>query len=123
MARTTNKEIMETLLTMNNILASLDARITALETGSSKTAKQSQKKTKKNAPSSLVIEVKDFEPKKDSDGHYNWASYKACRRKYAEAVSGKKLHGDGGQWIEANEFKKLVAPFDKAFKYVKKEDR
>ena len=113
-----------------------DARITALEkavkkpsntNSSSKTSTKSQKKApktpKKSAPKSSKVNLADFEPKKDSDGHYNWASYKACRRRYVEEVSGKKLHGKDGEWIEGETFKKFAKDFDKAYKYVKKSDR
>lgn len=127
MARTTNKEIMELLVNINNTLSSLEERVSKLETGtstSSKTSTKSQKKApKKSAPKSSKVNLADFEPKKDSDGHYNWASYKACRRRYVEEVSGKKLHGKDGEWLEGETFKKFAKDFDKAYKYVKKSDR
>lgn len=127
MARTTNKEIMELLVNINNTLSSLEERVSKLENGtstSSKTSTKSQKKTaKKSAPKSSKVNLADFEPKKDKDGHYNWASYKACRRRFVEEVSGKTLHGKDGEWLEGETFKKFAKPFEEAYKYVKKSDR
>lgn len=134
--RTTNKEIMELLVNINNTLSSLEERVTKLESGSSSAKKNtstksapktsSKKSSAKSAPKSTKsskVNLADFEPKKDSDGHYNWASYKACRRRYVEEVSGKTLHGKDGEWLEGETFKKLAKPFEEAYKYVKKSDR
>ena len=132
--RITNKEIMEAIMNLNNTLASLDARVTKLESGSSSAKKSAstksapktsnKKSSGKSAPkSSKVINLADFEPKKDADGNYNWASYKACRRHYVEKVSGKKLSGKNGEWLENKVFNEFAEPFDEAYKYVKKSDR
>lgn len=95
----------------------------------------SKKQTKKESPVSTKVEkvsakkatgkvsVGDFEPKKDKDGQYNWASYKSQRTKYVEAVSGKTLHGKDGQWLDGAEYKKLAKKFEDKFHYVKKSDR
>ena len=124
MKKITNKEIMETLMALNATLESLDSRISKLESSSTNSANSTKKATsKKSAPKSSKVNLADFEPKKDADGHYNWASYKACRRRYVEEVSGKTLHGKDGEWLEGETFKKYAEPFDKAYKYVKKSDR
>lgn len=130
MARTTNKEIMELLVNINNTLSSLEERVSNLENGtstSSKTSLKSQKKapksTPKSAPKSSKVNLADFEPKKDKDGYYNWASYKACRRRYVETVSGKILHGKDGEWLDGEAFKNYAKDFDKVYKYVKLENR
>lgn len=112
-------------MALNKTLESLDARISKLESGSSTNSANSTKKatSKKSAPKSSKVNLADFEPKKDADGHYNWASYKACRRRYVEEMSGKTLHGKDGEWLEGETFKKYAEPFEEAYKYVKKSDR
>lgn len=134
--RITNNELMEAIMNLNNTLSSLEERVTKLESGSSSAKKNtsaksapktsSKKSSAKSAPKSTKsskVNLADFEPKKDADGHYNWASYKACRRRYVEEVSGKTLHGKDGEWLEGETFKKLAKPFEEAYKYVKKSDR
>ena len=121
-------------MNLNNTLSSLEERVTKLESGSSSVKKNTsaksapktsnKKSSVKSAPkSSKVINLADFEPKKDADGNYNWASYKACRRHYVEKVSGKKLSGKDGEWLENKVFNEFAAPFDEVYKYVKKSDR
>lgn len=88
-----------------------------------KTEKNSQSKSSKTATKSATKSVKDFEPKKDENGFYIWASYKAQRRAFVEFKTGKTLHGKDGSWLDGEAFKKAAAPFDKQFKYVKKADR
>lgn len=96
MKRTTNAQIMEMLVTINENLEKIDARVTKLEeepnkqkksapkarksatTKATKTAKTTTKTTpKKSAPttkeeSKKKLTLKDFEPKKYDDGHYRW---------------------------------------------------
>ena len=75
--------------------------------------------------------IKDYEPKKSSDGFYNWASYKANRTKfcYAYATGGatQSCFDKGERYCEFsqlegdyNEAKKM---FNKKYKYVKVTDR
>lgn len=80
-------------------------------------------------------EVKDYEPKKDKDGHYIWQSYKAQRSHfcYAAATAGNcNSNPYGSAWAEAGNtvdysaegaYHKAKAEFEATFKYTKKADR
>ena len=83
--------------------------------------KTSAKSSAKSAPATKSSnKVADFEPKKDSDGNYNYKSWKTCRRNYVSNKVGKDLTKE---WMDYEEFCKAAAPFDKKFPYVKKADR
>lgn len=83
-----------------------------------KTSKKSSAKTTATTKSSN--KVADFEPKKDSDGQYNYKSWKTCRRNYVAAKLGKDLTKE---WVDYAEFCEAAKPFDKKYPYVKKADR
>ena len=138
MSRISNKEIMEQLTVMGTMMQSIieeqknqRADISALQKAVS-TGKTSSKKTsssKKNTAtttttktskksSTKVDTLAQFEPKKDSDGKYNYKSWKTCRAKYVASVTGKK-----DSWVAYDEFCKIAKPFDARFPYIKKSDR
>ena len=95
---------------------------TSAKSAPKKEAKTSGKKSSsKSAPATKSSnKVADFEPKKDSDGQYNYKSWKTCRRNYVASKLGKDLTKE---WVDYAEFCKVAAPFDKKFPYVKKSDR
>lgn len=120
---TKTNEINQKLDNILSILESMDSRITALETSSSKKSVSTPKSTSKKTASSKKSTPKtdtlaQFEPKKGEDGHYNYKSWKTCRAKYVASVTGKK-----DSWVAYEEFCKIAAPFDARYPYTKKSDR
>lgn len=76
--------------------------------------------------------IKDFEPKKDKDGNYNWRSYECARTRYCYYVATngeleKNPYGTKWQgkvdYSENGAYKKAKAQFEKKFKYVRLSDR
>ena len=112
------KELLTQILAQVDVDALVKAK---LAESNAPVAEAKEKAPAKKA--SAKVDVKDFEPKKGTDGFYNYASWKAQRRKYVEAKTGLVLHGKDGQWLAGDEFTKAAAPFVKAFKYVKIADR
>ena len=114
-------QIMEAINGINARLTSLEERVNATTTVSAKTSKKSSSKTTApKTPKSSKTSLTDFEPKKDSDGNYNYKSWKTCRRNFVAKKSGKDLTKE---WMDYAEFCKIAEPFDKKFPYVKKSDR
>lgn len=119
MKRTTNAQIMEMLVAINDSLEKIDARVTKLEETKKTVTKSAPKATtkatktakttttpKKSAPTTTKEEpkkkltLKDFEPKKYDDGHYRWGmksdgfnqkSYMGMRKAYCvyKATNGE----------------------------------
>ena len=79
-----------------------------------------KKSTTSSSKRTATAKIEDFEPKKDSDGNYNYKSWKTCRRNFVAKKAGKDLTKE---WMAYEEFCKLAAPFDKKYPYVKKSDR
>lgn len=132
MSRITNKQLLEALNGINTQLASLDARLTALESGettSTTTKTSSKKKSVSNtAKVNKVVDLSNFEPKKDKDGFYNWNSYKACRTAYCYTVAGckvwkGKVTKPEGFVFDEKAWNTSKAAFEKQYKYTKKSDR
>ena len=96
----------------------VSATQTSTKSDKAKTTKTSSKKS--SAPSKSTLKVTDFEPKKDSDGQYNYKSWKTCRRNFVSKKLGKDLTKE---WVDYAEFCKAAEAFDKKFPYVKKADR
>lgn len=76
--------------------------------------------------------IKDFEPKKDADGNYNWRSYECARTRYCYYVATngeleKNPYGTKWQgkidYTENGAYKKAKAQFEKKYKYVRLSDR
>ena len=76
--------------------------------------------------------IKDFEPKKDADGNYNWRSYECTRTRYCYYVATngeleKNPYGTKWQgkidYTENGAYKKAKAQFEKKYKYVRLSDR
>ena len=123
MSRITMKDLMEAIQTTNanvvgmqNEVAALSNRVSALETGKTTSSQKGKKSSAKPTDN-----WSKYTPKKDADGNYNWRSYKACRNRYLED------HGFGYDkvgWMGRADFAKAVKPFEDKFgKYIKKADR
>ena len=72
------------------------------------------------------VDLKDYEPKKDKDGFYNFASYKACQKKFCYAVATNGLSNCYTKSVDINfdgAYAKAKAEFKKAYVYTKLADR
>jgi len=129
MSKITNAMILEALNSINGKLDAIDKRVTTLESGKSKPT-TSGKGTSKVAKG-YSTDIKDYEPKKSADGHYNWSSYKAKRTDYCYAVATKGealgCYKDGKKVVDFSDieadFNKAKAEFGKKYKYIKVSDR
>ena len=128
MSKITNAMIMEALNGINKKLDAIDNRVTTLEGKSKPTVS-----TKGNAKTAKAVstDIKDYEPKKDSNGNYIWASYKAKRKDYCYAVATKgealSCYKNGKKVAEfadiEEDYNKAKAEFSKKYTYIKKADR
>lgn len=126
----TRKEMNQIMGAINNIAAQvseLRSEVDALKGVSGKKSTTSSSKSttttsskKKTANKTTTTKISDFEPKKDSDGNYNYKSWKTCRRNFVAKKAGKDLTKE---WMDYAEFCELAKPFDKQFPYVKKSER
>ena len=130
------QKMLNTLEEVNGKISAIDKRVTALEKGKkptnsgkgSSTAKVVEKEATK---AKYSTNIKDYEPKKDANGHYIWVSYKAKRKDYcyASATNGKTLgcYEKGKKVCDfeeiAEEFNLAKEKFNKKFPYTKKADR
>lgn len=126
----TNKEMlqkmMNTLEEVNSKITAIDKRVTALEKG--KPSASGKGNSSKEEKAKFSITLADYEPKKDSEGNYNFYSHKAQRKAYCYAVAsnGKTNKFDKEVEIDFSEggkYYKAKADFDKKFPYKKKADR
>ena len=70
--------------------------------------------------------LKDYEPKKGKDGFYNYASYKACQKKYCYAVATNGLSVEFTKAVDIDfdgAYATAKAEFKKAYVYTKHADR
>lgn len=129
MSKITNAMLMEAINSINTKLGAIEERVSSLE-GKSKPTTSTKGKAEKTAKA-VSTDLKDYEPKKDSNGNYIWASYKAKRKDYCYAVAtkgealgcyknGKKVCEFAD--IEAD-YNKAKAEFSKKYIYIKKADR
>lgn len=131
--KVTNKELLAAINNLALSVQNLNARVSALEEGTSSKVsakKSSDKKTSKKPVKSTVVDLADFEPKKDEEGFFIWASYKTNRACYAYNKLGVKTWKGAPQWKEGQKadfdwdaFNELKAEFGKHFQYIKKADR
>ena len=129
MSKITNAMIMEALNGINKKLDAIDHRVTTLE-GKSKPSTSTKGKAEKTAKA-VSTDIKDDEPKKDSNGNYIWASYKAKRKDYCYAVATKgealSCYKNGKKVVDFSdieeEYNKAKAEFSKKYTYIKKADR
>lgn len=72
------------------------------------------------------LNLKDYEPKKDKDGFYNYRSYNVNRKKYCYAVATNGLAVEFTKAVDIDfdgTYKTAKADFEKAYKYVAKDAR
>ena len=86
MSKITNAMIMEALNGINNKIDAISKRVDTLE---GKSAKPTTSKGNAKTAKAVSTDIKDYEPKKDSNGNYIWNSYKAKRKDYCYAVATK----------------------------------
>ena len=138
MSKITNEMLLNAINSVNSQLGTLKvevenlkADVTTLKGGKGKSAKPtvSTKGATEKATTKFSTKVEDYEPKKDNDGNYNWASYKANRTKFCYAVvtngvCNKNPYGtDWGKtntvdYSENSPYYKAKAKFEKKFKYI-----
>ena len=128
MSKITNAMLMEAINGINAKFDTLSKRVDALEGKSKPTV--SAKGNSKTAKA-VSTNIADYEPKKDSNGNYIWASYKAKRKDYCYAVAtngealscyknGKKV----AEFADIEEaYNKAKAEFTAKYTYIKKADR
>lgn len=125
----TNAMLLEAINNINKSITSLEKRVSTLEGGKSKPSTSSKGSAEKSKGYSTNLA--DYEPKKDSNGNYIWASYKAKRKDYCYAVATKgealSCYKDGNKVAEfadiEADYNKAKEEFSKKYAYIKKADR
>ena len=109
-----------------------DEAIVAIVTGGSKSGNNSGTGS---GAKKYSTDLKDYEPKKDKDGHYNWTSYNSKRTAYCYAVvtdgncnsnpydTAWAKAGNKVDYSPEGAYKKAKAEFEATYKRIKKADR